>query len=477
MANNNNKNDNSDHHLHLMEHYPKGFRPRRGLNWMSIGFMYATFYMCRYNFKIASNGIREELLFDIATLWAMWSIAYGTGQLINGLIVDKFGGKKCMLVGAVGTIIISLVIGFSPLVKVKWCFIALMMVNAYFQAFGAPSFVKINAAWFRRHERGTFAGIFGGMINLGQIAIFTLGPWILSGMAITWLVKTDALVEPGQWRLLFIIPPLFTSAAALLLLLVVKNTPDEAGHKGLIHDEVDDSAGVKTPIKVAFFTIFTNPFVWFYAVAYGCTGAVRHSSDQLGNLYFEDQLGFDMNNNPPAMAYWTLAFIPVAGFLGSLISGLISDKLFGGKRAPVAKYLYFITCVVLVVGAILIFNDLVNPTFFGIFMGCLLLILISASVNATHSLVGSAAPMDIGGKKMAGFASGVIDSFQYYGAAISLFVIAWIQAPYKDAAGKVSDKGWLWWFIVMAAFSFIGGFAMWFLKIKHRRIDAMEANS
>jgi len=69
-------------------------------------------------------------------------------------------------------------------------------------------------------------------------------------------------------------------------------------------------------------------------------------------------------------------------------------------------------------------------------IGCLFFILISFSVNATHSIVGAAAPMDIGGRRMAGFASGVIDSFQYFGAAIALPV-----------TGKLLDKyGWGAWY-------------------------------
>jgi len=31
------------------------------------------------------------------------------------------------------------------------------LLNGYFQAFGAPGMIKINAAWFSRTERGTFA--------------------------------------------------------------------------------------------------------------------------------------------------------------------------------------------------------------------------------------------------------------------------------------------------------------------------------
>ena len=50
--------------------------------------------------------------------------------------------------------------------------------------------------------------------------------------------------------------------------------------------------------------------------------------------------------------------------------------------------------------------------------------------------------MDIGGRKMAGFASGVIDSFQYYGTAIALPVTGWLLDKY----------GWSAWYPVMAGF-------------------------
>jgi len=47
-------------------------------------------------------------------------------------------------------------------------------------------------------------------------------------------------------------------------------------------------------------------------------------------------------------------------------------------------------------------------------------VLVSFTVNSTHSLLGPAAAMDIGGRKAAAFASGCIDAFQYFGAALAI---------------------------------------------------------
>ena len=159
--------------------YPPGFRPRRGLNWFIIGLLYASFYMCRYNFRFATPGMVAEFgfsTFQITGMLSAWSLAYGTGQLVNGLLTDRIGGKTAMLIGAAGTIMINLIFGFASFAGTFTTFAAIWLMNGYVQSFGAPGMIKMNAAWFRRTERGTFAGIFGFMIQLGQFAINNLAP-------------------------------------------------------------------------------------------------------------------------------------------------------------------------------------------------------------------------------------------------------------------------------------------------------------
>src|SRR6187549_2786153 len=96
--------------------YPPGFRARRGLNWFILGLMYASYYMCRYNFRFATPGMIAEFGFSktqIADMLSAWSIAYGTGQLVNGLLTDRIGGKAAMLIGGIGTIAVNIFFGFG----------------------------------------------------------------------------------------------------------------------------------------------------------------------------------------------------------------------------------------------------------------------------------------------------------------------------------------------------------------------------
>jgi OPA family glycerol-3-phosphate transporter-like MFS transporter len=442
--------------------YPPGFRARRGLNWFILGLMYASYYVCRYNFRFATPGMIKEFGFSttqITDMLSAWSIAYGFGQFVNGLITDRIGGKAAMLIGAAGTIIVNLVFGFASFVGTFSTFALIWLFNGWFQSFGAPGMVKINAAWFNRDERGTFAGIFGFMIQLGQFAINNLAPIILAGFTIGVFA-----VAEGEWRWLFRIPPLFTAAMAILLVLIPKESPEAAGYPGVVSDgDGKAESGVRAGLKESFVTIFTHSLVWFYAVAYGCTGAVRNSSDQLAVLYFVQQLKLDLSQKPAAVFY-TMNLMPIVAVLGSFTAGWVSDRFFKGHRSPVAMTLYFVESLVIMCAAMVIYMGIVGPTPLGIFLGCLFLVLVSLTANSTHAIVGAAAPMDIGGRRMAGFAAGVIDSFQYFGAAIALPV-----------TGRLIDRyGWGVWYPLMAGFGFIGGCAM-LLVMRKQKLLALPA--
>jgi MFS transporter, OPA family, glycerol-3-phosphate transporter len=444
--------------------HPFNFRPRRSLNWIVLGAMYASYYVCRYNFRFATPGMVEEFHFDYAQITGIlsaWSIAYGFGQLLNGLFCDRIGGRASMVIGAAGTILINLIYGFASFAGTFSTFALIWLLNGYFQSFGSPGMIKINAAWFNRSERGTFSGIFGFMIQLGQVAINNLAPLILAGFAIgAWSLP------PNQWRWVFRIPPMITAFMAVLVAFLPRETPEDAGYPGCIVDDSDASAGnqasVRVSIRECFVTIFSHPLVWFYAAAYAATGAVRHSSDQLSVLFFTKYLRLDLSTQPAAVI-WTMNIVPLIAVAGSLISGIVSDKLFGGHRSPVAVRLYAFLTLVVSAASVAMWSGLMGPSKAGVFLGCAFLILVSFSVNATHSIVGAAAPMDIGGRRMAGFASGVIDSFQYFGAALALPI-----------TGKLLDKyGWGAWYPTMAVFGVVGVIAM-LLVMRKQRLLARE---
>ena len=293
--------------------------------------------------------------------------------------------------------------------------------------------VKINAAWFQHRERGRFSGIFGFMINLGRLGIFKLGPALLAGFTLVGLVT----IPPLHWRWLFWAPSAICAVVAVCMAIWVKQTPEEAGYHNVIPD--DGGPGDKfetTAVRRVIVTIASNPVVWITACAYACTGAVRQAVDQWFPRYMQEVYTLDLNSNH----FQLLAFlIPVVASAGSLTSGYVSDIWFKGRRAPVAGVLYFLeTCVILLAAQ---FHTATAATVF--------FLLISFTANSTHSILGSAAPMDIGGRRMAGFALGVIDSFQYFGGSLAGMFL-----------GTLLDKSLGNYFYFMAPFGAIGGCLM-----------------
>ncbi len=428
------------------------------MNWGAIGLLYTSFYMCRYNFSLANKAISEEFHFSKENMGSIITtalLAYACGQIINGLLADKLGGKKAMLIGAAGTIVMNLLFGAASFWGLLGLFVVVRGIDGYFQAFGAPGMIKINAAWFDPRERGRFAGIFGFMINLGRFGIFKLGPALLAGFSVLGLMT----VPPLHWRWLFWIPSGLCTIAALVMALVVKQTPEDAGFPDAVKH--DDTAGGDAPASVitVLVTILRNPAVWVVALAYACTGAVRQGVDQWFPRYMQEVHTVDLKST----SFQFLGFlIPFVASVGSLLSGYISDTFAKGRRAPVAMCLYLAESVILLLAAQ--FHTVGSAIFF--------FVAISLTANATHSILGTAAAMDIGGRRMAGFASGIIDSFQYFGGSLAGL-----------ALGKLLDKSWGYYFYFMVPFGFIGAILMFTilrrtdLKTQAQRASAAQTKS
>jgi MFS transporter, OPA family, glycerol-3-phosphate transporter len=486
--------------------YPVGFRPRRGLNWGYLGLLYTSFYLCRYNISIANKSIADQYHFSYVQMSEILftsTLVYAFGQIFNGLITDRIGGKKAMLIGAAGTVTMNILFGAASVWGILGIFIAIRAIDGYFQSFGAPGMTKIKTAWFTKTERGGFAGIFGFMINLGRLGIFNFGPALLAGFSLFGMIH----VAPLHWKWLFWGPSIVCAIVAIAMAFGVKETPEENGflqvedytpappsraviirrciigsaiacvfgfifwlyHKNKIGTmdmgvaivaaiififiilhimarafrpdpnairaaENDVASSTRADFHTALKLIVVNPAVWIVAGAYACTGAVRNPIDSWFARYMQEAHNTDLKSS----LFQTLAFmIPLVASAGSLASGFISDKLFGGARSPVAAALYLLE-ICIVIFASFFATTAGSAAFF--------FIALSFTCNATHSILGTAAAMDIGGRKMTGFASGVIDSFQYFGATIGLALLGEL----------VQHFGWKAYFPYMLPFGVIG---------------------
>ncbi len=473
----------------LFFEHPPGYRLRRARNWLSLGFMYAAYYMCRYNLSVVSTYFKKELGFSNTAYGAISAGRdgfYGLGQFINGLFSDRLGGKTAMLIGAGGTILANVAFGltaWSNVAGMFWFLFILRSFDGYMQSFGAPGMVKINAAWFRRQERGSFAGIFGATIQMGVTSVNLLWTLLSHGFSIPLLFMTAIVVPALDWRYMFIVPPAIVALMALLVMLNVKNHPEDAGFRIVHADESpDEDPHDRLPLRKVFVTIAGNPVVWIVALAYMCTGFVRRAIESWWVIYLDEI----WHAGPSHWAFITLSYgLPLSAFLGSLGSGLISDNLAKGRRAPVAAGLYGLEALLVAIALLLSISGGIAT----VWLAITLLLVLNLTCNSTHSILGTAAAMDVGGRKMSGFSLGLINTLQYVGSVQATYglgvlfdvfgkaeriVAAGAPAATQVASSAASTAPTLIkiaptvWFASMLPFAVLGTLLMLYLTIRHR---------
>src|SRR5437870_11261671 len=85
---------------------PQDFRSRRIQNWIFLGLMYAMFYMARYNLSVADPYLLKAFGWtkeDLGILKSAGLITYGISVFLNGPLADRIGGKRSILIGAIGS--------------------------------------------------------------------------------------------------------------------------------------------------------------------------------------------------------------------------------------------------------------------------------------------------------------------------------------------------------------------------------------
>jgi sugar phosphate permease len=304
------------------------------------------------------------------------------------------------------------------------------------------------------------------MINLGAIGAGKLASLLSTGFAIPLLLFTITIPRM-DWRYVFILPPVVVLIVIVFMNLGVKNAPEEAGYHVAHDDEDAEVTNEKFTLLDVFRKIASNPTVWIVAAAYFCTGFVRRAVESWWAVYLKEVWNADASSGLYAAFVWGL---PITATVGSMASGYVSDFLFRGRRAPVAAVLYALQVVITIVA--------MRATHGGAATGALavtLIIGISTMCNSTHSILGTAAAMDLGGRKMAGCSSGIIDSFQYYGAILSGWglgaffeYVAKLEHVADAAAFGTSKMSPTVWLGSMIPFGLLGTSLMTYLWLKHR---------
>ncbi|HVP38612.1 MAG TPA: MFS transporter [Candidatus Saccharimonadales bacterium] len=419
------------------------FKLRRVLNWFPLGLTYATFYMGRYNFNVVKGDMGRMFHLDKAQMGIIATAGFWTYALsviFNGPLADRIGGRRAILLGAVGAAAVNLAIGLLFLngwaTKLIVGMSLLYSVNMYFQSFGALSVVKVNAAWFHVRERGIFGGIFGIMISGGYFLAISFGGWILAHF---------------PWYAIFLVPSGAIALLYLVDLVIVRDRPSQAGFRDF--NTADASAGDESPVNLTYIAkmVFTNPILVTIAAAEFCTGFVRQGL----MLYFTEFLHEVHHVNVGTPLFWWGGFgVTLGGVLGGLLCGWMSDKLFHSRRPPVAFVFYLAQA-----GSLLLLGYAARPALATFLIGfCCMWIF------GVHGMLSGTASMDFGGRKAAATAAGMLDGIQYVAAGFTGYWLGWVLKTYgwdgvPPSAAHQPANGSVWVYCLVP-FSLLGAAIM-----------------
>lgn len=401
---------------------------------MYIG--YAVFYLTRKNFSYAMPAIIIDLGWDkadIGLMGTLFYLTYGISKFISGIVSDRSNPRYFMGLGLIATGIINILFGLSSSIvalSILW------VLNAWFQGWGWPACSKLLTTWYSRSERGGWWSVWNTAHNLGGAMI----PIIVGYTVLHY-----------GWRYSFFIPGVIAVIVGCLLCWRLRDKPTTMGLPSIGHWRKDyleiahENTGKGLSQKqILTRYVLSNKYIWLLGLSYILVYIVRTAINDWGNLYLTEQYGYSL-----ITANSALSLFEIGGFLGSLVAGWGSDKIFSGNRGPMI--LLFSMGIFLSVAALW----LMPIASFALQAVCLFAI--GFFVFGPQMLIGMAAA-ECSHKDSVGAATGFVGLFAYMGAALAGYPLAIITQHFH----------WTGFFVVISvAAAAIGLLLLPFLKAQY----------
>jgi OPA family glycerol-3-phosphate transporter-like MFS transporter/OPA family sugar phosphate sensor protein UhpC-like MFS transporter len=130
-----------------------------------------------------------------------------------------------------------------------------------------------------------------------------------------------------DWRLCFFVPAGIALAGAAGLALALRDTPESLGLPpvaGTEHTAVAEDEPLWSTLRRL---VFANRYIWLLSAANFFVYVVRYGIVDWAPTFLTQARGIELAHN----AGWTVGAFEVAGILGMVSSGWITDRVFGGR--------------------------------------------------------------------------------------------------------------------------------------------------
>jgi len=372
------------------------FRKHRIRVMLAITLGYGFIYTCRLGLSIIKKPVIDNGIFTVEELGLIGTgfyICYAAGKFINGFLSDHFQPRIFFSVSIFIAAVLNLFMGWSTLL---WMSVALWALNGWFQGMAAPSAVISITNWFSLNERGRRYGLWNASHSIGE--------------GLTFFVVA-AIVAAYGWQYGFIAPGLFCIVAALWVYSFLQNAPSTIGLPDVNEwaGEASEPAKEKTTWQTQK-VVFGIRAMWIVALSSSLMYVTRYAINSWGILYLQEVRGYSLID-----AGLFLSINTVAGIVGSIAYGYLSDKVFDARRPPANLAFAMVEVVALVV----IFYGPQNY-----FVLMVAFALYGAALSGLVASIGGLFGVDIAPRGATGAAMGFVGVFSYIGAATQDYLTA-----------------------------------------------------
>ena len=309
----------------------------------------------------AEYGIKDTSFGIILTLVGL---IYGVSKFINGFIADRANARWHLTIALTACVVLNLAFGWSAdlsrlisgtdsgpdFINAMATFMAVLLIlNNVFQGAGFGPCNRLMVNWVPPKELATKMSLWNMSHSIGAGIVAVICGAIIGGMG-TDLSSDQAVVtriadnlgtgvsDPlvlqsashfGAWKWCFWIPALIAACGVVFIIFTLRDTPKSVGLPELpdTKTELDDSDTKENYRKFVMKMVFRNPVVWVIATTALMLYVVRFAVLDWGPKLLQQ----GENQLSPALAGWTIGIFEIAGCLGMISAGWITDHVFKGK--------------------------------------------------------------------------------------------------------------------------------------------------
>lgn len=382
----------------------------RRLRWevfLSATLGYSLYYVCRLSLSVVKAPLATDGLFTESQLGLIGSAffyAYAVGKFVNGFLADRANINRFLTVGLLGTALINLLLGFSPGFVI---FAALWMVNGWLQSMGAPACVVGLSRWFGRAERGTYYGLWSASHNIGEALTF---------------IAVALLTSYYGWQSGFWGAAAMGFAGAAVVFICFHNRPPQAGLEGSTSAAGELTDEEQRVVRRMQWSVLKMPLIWLIAAASALMYVSRYAINSWGVFFLELCKGYSRIE-----AGTIISVSAVAGVLGTVGSGWVSDRWFANNR-------FLPALLASVLSAAALAGFLITPPGH-LWMDYMWMFGFGIAIGALICYLGGLLAVDSVPKEVAGAALGMVGIASYIGAGTQDIVSGYLIEAYKVGEG------------------------------------------